>query len=161
MTPTPIADSCLSDHVGFQLRLAQMVSFKDLTNALAPLGLKPTDFSVLALVGSQPGLRQQAVGEQLRIQRPNMVSLLDSLEQRGLIIRVAVANDRRSHALSLTPEGEALLKRAHEIHDAHDARLSAAMGNIEKSTLITALARIAAMQPYMPSDGTHSKEKAK
>lgn len=146
----PIRDpspNSLDQHVGFQLRLAQMVSFKDLTNALAPLGLKPTDFSVMVLIQKQPGLKQQTIGEQLRIQRPNVVSLLDSLEHRDLIVRGAVAGDRRSHALTLTDTGHAVLAEAFKAHDAHDARLSAALGGIEKSTLIEALARIAVMPP--------------
>lgn len=158
MPPSEPPVSCLSEHVGFQLRLAQMVSIKDLTNALAPLGLKPTDFSVLALIGSQPGLKQQTVGEILRIQRPNMVSLLDSMESRGLIIRGPVANDRRSHALTLTPDGERLLEKAHQVHDEHDNRLSIALAGIEKSVLLEALSRIAAMQPYPSADAALSKE---
>ena len=161
MPPSDTVENCLSDHLGFQLRLAQMVSFKDLTNALTPLGLKPTDFSVLALIHSQPGLKQQTVGEILRIQRPNMVSLLDSLEHRNLIIRGAVAHDRRSHALHLTKDGEVLLDKAHEAHMAHDSRLMDALGGIEKTILLTALARIAAMQPHPASSAVPTKDKFK
>lgn len=137
----------LDQHVGFQLRLAQMTAFKDLTAVLGPLGLKPTDFSVLMLVGATPGLKQQAVGEALRVLRPNLVSIVDQLEARDLLVRGAVEGDRRSHALSLTAEGERLLVRALEAHAVHDRRIAQALEGLDRDNLLECLKRIADMEP--------------
>lgn len=135
----------LETQVGFLLRLAQVAVFKDLIAALKPFELRPTDFSVLLVISASPGLKQQAVGEALRIQRPNLVTILDQLQGRGLVQRGAVPGDRRSYALTLTPEGEALLVKAKTAHTRHDRKVSSALAGLDKAALIDALERIAAI----------------
>ena len=135
----------LDAQVGFVLRLAQVAVFKDLIEALRPFGLRPTDFSVLLVIEATPGLKQQAVGEALSIQRPNLVTIIDQLEGRGLVRRGAAARDRRSYALALTPEGAALLAGAKVAHTGHSKRVIAALGDIDKRTVLEALSRIARM----------------
>ena len=133
----------LETQVGFLLRLAQVAVFKDLIAALKPFDLRPTDFSVLLVIDATPGLKQQAVGEALHIQRPNLVTILDQLEARGLVRRGTVPGDRRSYALGLTLEGEALLAKAKAAHARHDRKLSAALAGLDRAALIEALERIA------------------
>lgn len=135
----------LETQVGFLLRLAQVAVFKDLIAGLKPYDLRPTDFSVLLVIEATPGLKQQAVGEALRIQRPNLVTILDQLQGRGLVLRGAVPGDRRSYALSLTPEGKALLAKAKAAHARHDRKVSGALAGLDKAVLIDALERIAAI----------------
>ena len=135
----------LETQVGFLLRLAQVAVFKDLIAALKPFDLRPTDFSVLLVIEATPGLKQQAVGEALRIQRPNLVTILDQLQGRGLVLRGAVPGDRRSYALTLTTEGETLLAKAKTAHARHDRKVSAALAGLDKAALIDALERIAAI----------------
>jgi DNA-binding MarR family transcriptional regulator len=118
----------LETQVGFLLRLAQVAVFKDLITALKPFDLRPTDFSVLLVIEATPGLKQQEVGEALRIQRPNVVTILDQLQGRGLVLRGAVPGDRRSYALTLTPEGATLLAKAKAAHARHDRKVSSASG---------------------------------
>jgi DNA-binding MarR family transcriptional regulator len=135
----------LEAQVGFMLRLAQVAIFKDLIAALRPCGLRPTDFSVLLVIEATPGLKQQAVGEALSIQRPNLVTIIDQLEDRGLVRRGAAPGDRRSYALTLTPEGQQLLARAKIAHARHTDRVTAALGGIDKDVVLNALTRIARM----------------
>jgi len=135
----------LDAQVGFVLRLAQVAVFKDLIEALRPFSLRPTDFSVLLVIEATPGLKQQAVGEALSIQRPNLVTIIDQLEGRGLVKRGAAAGDRRSYALTLTAEGAALLAEAKVAHTAHSERVTAALGGIDKRLVLEALSRIARM----------------
>ncbi|OJU09816.1 MAG: MarR family transcriptional regulator [Caulobacterales bacterium 68-7] len=133
----------LRDQLGFVLRLAQVSAFRDLIEALKPFDLRPTDFSVLTVVAALPGLKQQAVGEALRVQRPNLVAIIDQLEARGLVRRDPSPSDRRSHALRLTAAGESLLKQAKAAQSAHEARLTAALGDADREVVMTALRRIA------------------
>lgn len=135
----------LETQVGFLLRLAQVAVFKDLLAALKPFDLRVTDLSVLLVIEATPGLQQRAVGEVLRIQRPNLVTILDQLQARGLVQRGAVPGDRRSYALSLTPEGSALLQKAKAAHARHDRKVTAALGDLEKDKILAALERIAAI----------------
>lgn len=135
----------LETQVGFLLRLAQVAVFKDLIAELKPYDLRPTDFSVLLVIEATPGLKQQEIGEALRIQRPNVVTILDQLQARGLVLRGAVPGDRRSYALTLTPEGRALLTKARAAHARHDRKLSGVLAGLDKTILIDALERIAAI----------------
>lgn len=135
----------LDAQVGFMLRLAQVAVFKDLIAALRPFDLRPTDFSVLLIIDATPGLKQQAVGVALRIQRPNLVTIIDQLEGRGLVKRGAAPGDRRSYALTLTPEGRQLLDSAKAAHACHADRVTAALGGIDRHLVLEALTRIARM----------------
>lgn len=135
----------LETTVGFVLRLAQVAVFKDLLAALKPYDLRVTDLSVLMVIEATPGLQQRAIGEMLRIQRPNLVIILDQLQDRGLVRRDPVPGDRRSYALSVTPEGAALLEGAKAAHAAHDRKVLAALGDLEKERMLAILERIAAI----------------
>jgi DNA-binding MarR family transcriptional regulator len=132
----------LNDQIGFALRLAQVAVFKDLIAALKSCDLRPTDFSVLLLISSNPGIKQQDIGDALRIQRPNLVSIIDALQQRNLVRRDTVPEDRRSYALNLTPAGVKLLTKAKAAHSRHTKKVSTAVGG-EYNVVLTALMRIA------------------
>lgn len=144
-TPPGGALGGLDAQIGFVLRLAQVAVFKDLIEALRPFGLRPTDFSVLLVIQATPGLKQQAVGEALSIQRPNLVTILDQLEGRGLVKRGAAPGDRRSYALTLTRDGAALLAEATAAHTRHAERVTDALGDMDKQMVLEALTRIARM----------------
>jgi DNA-binding MarR family transcriptional regulator len=135
----------LETQIGFVLRLAQVAVFKDLIEALRPFGLRPTDFSVLLVIEATPGLKQQAVGEALSIQRPNLVTIIDQLEGRGLVKRGAAPGDRRSYALTLTRDGQALLVDAKAAHARHSAKVDAALDGLDKHMVLKALDRISRM----------------
>lgn len=135
----------LDDQIGFALRLAQVAVFKDFIAALKMFGLRPTDFSVLAVIAATPGLKQQEVGELLHIQRPNLVIILDQLQARGLIMRGNAPRDRRSYALSLTAEGEALLEGAKIAQGLHENRVDALLEGFDKTMIIAALKRISTL----------------
>lgn len=133
--------SGLDGQIGFALRLAQVAVFQDLIAALKGCDLRPTDFSVLLLIGSNAGISQQAIGDALRIQRPNLVSIIDALQQRNLVRRETVPQDRRSYALSLTPAGVKLLARAKAAHTRHTRKVSVAVG-AHHDEVLAALRRI-------------------
>lgn len=135
----------LETTVGFLLRLAQVAVFKDLLAALKPFDLRVTDLSVLMVIEATPGLQQRTIGDVLRIQRPNLVIILDQLQTRGLVRRGPVPGDRRSYALSLTPEGAALLRQAKAAHAAHHRKVLEALGDLEPERMLLALERIAAI----------------
>lgn len=135
----------LETTVGFVLRLAQVAVFKDLLAALKPYDLRVTDLSVLMVIEATPGLQQRAIGDMLRIQRPNLVIILDQLQARGLVRRDPVPGDRRSYALTITPEGSTLLQGAKAAHSAHDQKVLAALGDVDKEQMLAVLERIAAI----------------
>jgi DNA-binding MarR family transcriptional regulator len=137
----------LADRFGFHLRLAQAAAWSDLVAALQPFGLRPSGYSVLLILRAAPGSRQQDIGAALGIQRPNLVTMIDGLEKRGLIRRAVDPADRRAYALSLTDEGARLLDAADIAHAAHEARIAERLGAAEAAALLPALRRIAAQRP--------------
>jgi DNA-binding MarR family transcriptional regulator len=138
----------LDREIGFALRLAQLAVFKDLIACLKPYALRPAEYSVLVVVNSNPGLRQLALGAILSVQGPNLVTMVDQLEARNLILRRQVPEDRRAHALHLTAKGRSLLRQAKTAHAGHQTRLSRCLGQTSALDLIAILNRIAAAETW-------------
>lgn len=118
----------LNNHLGYFLRRAQVWVFQDFIRTLAGMDIRPAQFSVLVVIGANPGLSQAAVAALLGIESARLVRLLDRLEKRGLTQRLASAVDRRSHVLKLTSAGQGLLKRAKALAALHEARLVQQLG---------------------------------
>lgn len=135
----------LDEQIGFVLRLAQVAVFKDVTASLRPFALRPADFSALLITEANPGLKQQALGEALSVQGPNLVTMLDQLAERGLLVRQQSQADRRAYALFLTAKGAALLNQAKQAHREHQARVRAGLRGTDAAGLVAALRRLAAL----------------
>ena len=82
-----------------------------LDDALSDLGLTSAEINVLACFA---GARTRAVRELVAAtgQRPStLTGVLDRLERRGLIARIANPADRRSIVIELTPDGRTAADR--------------------------------------------------
>ena len=111
----------LGDLLGYNLKRAAILFESDLRHALGENGMSPRVFSALSLVVGFPGITQSEVARRLGIERSGLVAIIDELETRGYVERVAVKGDRRVQALRPTEPGEkthtgaiTLLKRAEE-----------------------------------------------
>src|SRR5262245_53708342 len=98
---TPPDIGVLPQHLGYFVRRLQVAVFQDFIRTLAPVDLRPAQYSVLVVIAANPRLSQADVAAALGIERARLVHLLDRLERRGLIRRLASPTDRRSHALEL------------------------------------------------------------
>ena len=132
----------LTEYVGYALRRAQMATVADFVAALKELELRPTQFAVLTVIKENPGVRQSEVCEALGIQKANFVPLLNELQRRGFAVRRTAVADRRSSALHLTSQGEAILDRARGLHSTYEARLAARLGTRGRTQLLTLLKRL-------------------
>ena len=99
----------LSSSLGFLVRMGQIEIFGLFYETLGRLGLKPGEFSVLWVVHLNPGVRQGAVAEKLRIKPAHMTKLVRSFEEGGLLERHIPESDRRGMELRLTSKGEAFV----------------------------------------------------
>jgi DNA-binding MarR family transcriptional regulator len=67
-------------------------------------------YRVLAAISSGSA-RASRIADRLAVGKPTISAAVDSLERRGLLERLAVADDQRASTLRLTPEGERLLRQ--------------------------------------------------
>jgi DNA-binding MarR family transcriptional regulator len=129
--------------IGYRLRRAQLAVFQRFLSVFEQLKLRPAEYSVLVLIGDNPGRKQTQIAEALGIKRANFVTLAHGLEQRGLIERRASADDKRANALHLTPDGTAFLKDARALHEAMESELVERLGGMsERDQLLDLLSRI-------------------
>ena len=126
--PATISLRKLNGLAGYLIRQAQLWVFEDFNATLGPLELRPVHFSILTIVGENPGLSQMALSHVLGVVRSALVPMLDGLEARGLLERTPSKTDRRSHALYLTAQGKTLLERADALVREHEDRLIGKVG---------------------------------
>jgi DNA-binding MarR family transcriptional regulator len=136
---TPVDLGGLDGMAGYVVRRAQVWIFQDVKRALGKFDFTPALFSVLVVIGANPGLAQARVAEALYIERARLVQMLDRLEARHLIKRVRSLSDRRSYALHLTQEGSELLARLQRLVQEHERRVVARIGAAGKAKLLSAL----------------------
>ncbi|MGO8915218.1 MAG: MarR family winged helix-turn-helix transcriptional regulator [Stellaceae bacterium] len=134
----------LPEHLGYVLRRAQLLIFQDFIKSMDGLALRPAQFSLLMVIGHNPGLTQARLGGALRIKSANVVALIDALVGRGLARRSPAPRDRRSHALSLTRKGEALLRQASALAREHERRIARGIGSAGRAQLLALLNALAA-----------------
>lgn len=134
----------MSSIIGYMLRRAQLNVFQDFIESFSKLKLRPAEFSVLTLIAETPGQKQTEIAEQLGIKRANFVALMDGLERRGVAERRKSPEDKRSHSLHLTPEGERFVQKMFAIWSKHEGRMIERLGGeAERDRLIELLDRIA------------------
>jgi DNA-binding MarR family transcriptional regulator len=132
----------LTGSIGFLLKRVQLVVMADAIATLAPLKLRPAQFSVLVLIDANEELAQSELCAALSIQRANFVAMLDELEARGLTKRCVSTRDRRINTVALTAEGRRVLALAVKMHAVHEAKLLERLGDKGRSQLAILLGRL-------------------
>src|SRR4030095_14435244 len=98
---------------------------------LMPLKLSPAHSGILWMLGRSGELSQRQLAAAIKVHPSRLVTILDELEDRGLVERQAHANDRRLYALHLTKKGEATFERLRRIAQEHRTRICAALSERE------------------------------
>ncbi len=79
-------------------------------------GLTESQFGVLEALLHLGPLCGKSLGEKLLSSGPNVTTVVDNLERRGLVRRVRDSADRRFVTVHLTDEGRALVERVLPAH---------------------------------------------
>src|SRR5690606_31144169 len=102
----------LVDQTSFLLARANARSLALGNAALVGLGLRVRSYSVLALVGGDERPSQRELATFLSLDPSQVVALVDDLEARGLVERVADPRDRRANVVRATPQGSLVAAEA-------------------------------------------------
>ncbi|ETX15765.1 MarR family transcriptional regulator [Roseivivax halodurans JCM 10272] len=137
-----VDDAVLRRFLGHHLRRASNFVQSDLARSLKDVDLRMITMSVLTVIVEHRGLRQSQLADALQIERPNLVSILDELEDRKLVERTRVPTDRRAYALTPTAAGEALAAKASQAVRAHEDRVFARLSASERSSLQDLLMKV-------------------
>ena len=136
--------SFLRDVIG-HLAVLVFVKASDLgVKHLAELDLTPKEATTLEFIANNPTASQKEIAQQTGTKQSLLVKILDKLTQRGLLLRERSTVDRRRQYVRLTPKGEALRGRIHELIDAANRELLDDVGISaeEEQTLITLMQKL-------------------
>lgn len=107
-------------------------------------------YRVLALVGAGDE-RSSLLADRLAVAKPTITAVVDGLAERGLIAREAIAGDRRSIRLALTPSGRTAVGAAETemsavlervlVHAADAKRVLDALGDLDDALAARMAAR--------------------
>lgn len=105
-------------------------------------GLNPTEFAVLELLyhkGDQP---LQQIGAKILLASGSITYVVDKLEQKGLLQRIACPTDRRVIYASITDDGKKLIQDIFPEHAQLIDNLMSSLNDSEKDTAIDLLKKL-------------------
>jgi len=105
-------------------------------------GLNPTEFAVLELLyhkGDQP---LQQIGGKILLASGSMTYVIDKLEKKEYLIRVACAEDRRVTFARITEKGKKLIEQVFPSHRNEIERIMSVLSSEEQQTAINLIKKI-------------------
>ncbi|PQV63530.1 DNA-binding transcriptional regulator, MarR family [Abditibacterium utsteinense] len=108
---------------------------------VSDLGLRSKHYGALVLLQNGP-LTQVEISRSLWVDRTTMVALIDDLTRLELVQRQRHPEDRRAHAVTLTPKGFEVLKLATQAVDATEAECFAPLSVHEREQLRALLQKL-------------------
>jgi DNA-binding MarR family transcriptional regulator len=143
--PTDIGpiDSVLGFHM-------QRAAFVFAPSAASERGFPRWEMTILSVVSVNPGITQVMVSKALSIDQGNLISRLNNLIQRGLLLKAVPAKNRRIRALTLTTAGQARLYKLLLLTRKLEAQRLECLSKPEQQALLNLLRRVHA--PSGPSN---------
>ena len=114
---------------------------RQIEQAIAPTGLRPTELLVLQHLKERGPSAQQTLTELIGIDATNLVAVLNSLQDQSLIDRRRDRADRRRAIIALSPAGEHALTDLDRSLLRVDDQILAPLTGTERQTLHALLAK--------------------
>jgi MarR family transcriptional regulator, 2-MHQ and catechol-resistance regulon repressor len=109
---------------------------------LAKNSLSITEFSVLEVLYHKEKQTIHQIGNSVLISSGSMTYVIDKLEQRGLINRIACPDDRRVIHVMLTVDGHELMKKIMPKHQELVENMLGSLNNDEAEILVKLLKKV-------------------
>lgn len=134
--------SSLLGLVGYNCRRAYLNILPLFLKRMEKHELRPVDYTVITLINANPALTQKRLSQAINVSPPNLATLLDRLEARGLVVRQRNPADKRSQNLVLTSEGRALCKKADKTVSELESEATSMLTDDERAELLRLLQKI-------------------
>lgn len=95
-------------NLGYKLKLASQLMYRDFLERLEPHGLTPFHYLVLCCLWEEDGLSTSGIAKKLKQLGATLTGVVDRMEERNLVYRERDPGDRRIVRIWLTPEGKRL-----------------------------------------------------
>jgi len=144
--------------LGYHLAQAAIVTYAVFDRLVGlPLGLRPVEYTILALVKENPGLSPAQLSKALAVTRPNITSLIDKLEERGLVKREKNVRDRRAQHLRATDRGSTLAAKTTRILVEGERQAFSTLTPVEQMMLAELLHKLAQARESKSSSGNAAR----
>lgn len=118
------------------LYLTMRAFTKGVNDAMKPLGLYSSEWTVLNFVARHDQFPQADIASALEIEGPAISKTLSKLEKKGLITR-SIRQDKREKRVSLTDRGRELFPLAAEAAERHRSAVLAGLSMSDRQSLLS------------------------
>jgi len=140
--PSPVSPACTCG----RLRRAARALTQLYDDAMAPAGLRVTQYSLLSALSVQGSMRISDLAKRQLLDRTALSRNLDPLVERGLVA-VAPGRDARTREALITAKGTAALRRAGPYWTRAQASVAERIGRAKLDTLIATLGELESLHP--------------
>jgi DNA-binding MarR family transcriptional regulator len=131
------------------LRPALLRIGRELRREARAVGVSPEQVSLLVAIKYSPGIGVRELAARERVTPPALTKHVDRLERDGLVARTPSPGDRRRVGLSLTDEGQRLLRR---VRSRRTAWLASRLRALDAKELAAVEAAIEPLLRLLPED---------
>jgi MarR family transcriptional regulator for hemolysin len=131
-----MADTQLDDALIRQLHVTVRAFTKGVNDAMKPLGLYSSEWTVLNFVAKHDSFPQSDIAAALEIEGAAISKTLSKMEQKGLIVRTS-SQDKREKRISLTEKGRELYPLAAQAAGSHRSAVLAGLSRDDRRQMLS------------------------
>ncbi|MBM6733467.1 MarR family winged helix-turn-helix transcriptional regulator [Megasphaera stantonii] len=131
-----MADTQLDDALIRQLHVTVRAFTKGVNDAMKPLGLYSSEWTVLNFVAKHDSFPQSDIAAALEIEGAAISKTLSKMEQKGLIVRTS-SQDKREKRISLTEKGRELYPLAAQAAGNHRSAVLAGLSRDDRQQMLS------------------------
>lgn len=125
---------------------AVMAAYKSMRKTIAEeasrVGLTPPQFRLLRTIAKNGAMSSNRISQEMLVTPPNVTGVVDRLEAKGLVNRIADPQDRRTTMIELTAEGKYLQETVSKAYNAFMKQVLSEFTVSEKTALRRLLTKL-------------------
>jgi len=122
---------------------------RELRREARAVGISPEQVALLVTIRHEPGIGLRALAAKERVSPPAMTKHVDRLERDGLVVRTTRDDDRRCVGVTLTDEGQKVLRR---VRSRRTAWLTARLRELDPEELAAIEAATGPLRKLLPEE---------